>query len=88
MMMIIIVAIIIILLFIIICLLLHQLLNKISINTVLMRTLDTLDYNNVLLGSDFKVILYLFSLQKFSNSQFTTFKCFSRISVQGLQINS
>ena len=64
-MIIIIVAIIIILLFII-CLLLHQLLNKISINTVLMRTLDTLDYNNVLLGSDFKVILYLFSLQ---NSQ-------------------
>ena len=33
-------------------------------------------------------VLYLFSLQKFSNSQFTTLKCFSCNSVQGFQINS
>ena len=47
-------------------------------------TLDTLDYtmNNVLFGSDFKVLFYLFSLQKFSISQFTNLKCFSHISVQ------
>ena len=31
-------------------------------------------------GSDFKVSLNLFSLQKFSNSQFTTLKCFLCIS--------
>ena len=43
--------------------------------------------NNVLFGSEIKVILHLFSLQKFSNFQFTTFKCFSLISVQGFQIN-
>ena len=43
--------------------------------------------NNVLFGSEIKVILHLLSLQKFSNFQFTTFKCFSLISVQGFQIN-
>ena len=31
-------------------------------------TLGTLDYNNVLFESDFQVLSYLFSLQKFSNS--------------------
>ena len=51
-------------------------------------TLDILDYNIVLFWSDFKVSLNLFSLQKFSSSQFTTLKCFSRISVQGFQIHS
>ena len=38
---------------------------------------------NVLPGSDFKVIPYLLSLQKFSNSEFITPKCFSRISIHG-----
>ena len=51
-------------------------------------TLDILDYNILLFWSDFKVSLNLFSLQKFSNSQFTTLKCFSRISIQGFQIHS
>ena len=63
----------------------HLLVNKISVNTVLMRQLQTnlIIMNNVLFGSHFKVILYLFSLQKFSNFQFTTLKCFSRISLRG-----
>ena len=43
--------------------------------------------NNVLFGSEITVILHLFSLQKFSNFQFTTLKCLSHISVQGFQTN-
>ena len=51
-------------------------------------TLDTLNYYNILFGGNFKALLYLFRLQKLSDSQFTTLKCFSHISVQGFQINS
>ena len=57
--------------------------NKISVNTVLMRqlqtTLNLITNNNALSRSNFKVLLYWFSLQKFSNSQFTTLKCFSQV---------
>ena len=62
----------------------HLRLNKISVNTALMRQLYTnlITINNVLLfGNEFQVILHLLSLQKFSNSQFITLKCFSRISL-------
>ena len=47
----------------------HLLVNKISIDAVLMRQRQTnlIVMNNVLFRSDFKFIFYLFSLQKFSN---------------------
>ena len=45
----------------------NPLVNKISVNIVLMRQLQTnlITMNNVLFRSDCKVFKYLFSLQKF-----------------------